>query len=402
VDKRKLTGVIGLTFLSQIIAFTATLLIQHLGSHFSDTYALANQVGMVSFGGFILGVLYNLAIGRAKFNAWMRWATIAGLITVIATVIELFFVAQKQSAGDWGIAGTDLTSIALFGAGGSILCYAGAVGVKRACEGLPSLFSGATILPNFGYLVGILFAICVPAPIAPAIGWLIGCIVTAAIAKLSFRKHEKGPSKKVSDLDKHQLKFHTLGLVLGVISSSFMPLFFSNALLQLAPGTVYWATLFCRIATAAVSLFVNSVLLVKYRWGQNSEQNLDIPLTLGAVVLLANSSALAINFALKPNIAGIIFVGIGFLLSLVASAITIRELNSRRLGKLIFAKTSVEILLTLIALVFLSRKPTFEGYLAAFGVSQAFTMLIGGIGIKRPSLIWVSSALLFSFYFLLF
>lgn len=275
----------------------------------------------------------------------------------------------------------------------------GVIATRLACEGSPRLFAGITVLPNLGMLGGILVAWWLAAsPLVVAVGWMLGSIVLLVLAATLGRATHSRPSQ----VDTRSLTIHTLGLAVGMISSSVMPILYLAAVSQLAAGTVYIVTLFARVGNAAVTLSVNSLLLVSYNWNSR-ERRSQLPSTLlggafSALVLISIGCAVVLG---QPMV-GAVIAGIAWLLSVVAGALTTRAINADARSRTVLAKAMVELPLLAGAAAVLFATPSIVGYFAAFSISQALSMLVGGIALRRRSLLAVGVAALICAWFLLF
>src|SRR4051794_31775601 len=139
-------AVIGLVLASQVLSAISTLVLPVLGLPTADLYAAATQIGLAAFTGIVVGIIYNLAIGRPGFRSWKRWSAAAAAFSVGLSLAQYglltrngFFTVISQRDG--------LLVFAAFGLGGAALSAAGVVGVRRACLGSPRLLAGITVVP---------------------------------------------------------------------------------------------------------------------------------------------------------------------------------------------------------------------------------------------------------------
>jgi len=376
-----------LTLGSQVLSAGSSVLLHFLGLRTADTYSVAAQIGLTGFTGVTVGILYNIAIGRPGFTTWRRWSTVASLVSVTASLVQGAILTGTGFTSSHGVLFV-WTVFIVFGVSGALIAIAATEGVREACEGRPMLFASVTVLPNTGYAVGILAAAVTHELALPAVGWLIGSVALYLVS----RRARPGASEPEVQLRERPeasdaIGSQVSGLVVGVVSSTFMPMLFLAALTQLTVGVVYIATLLARIVNASVALTVNSVLLVRFNWTDQATG-------LGRTTAVAGTSfvvGMLTVVGLKLTGGAAIFTdGVmvaGWLVGVIASAIVTRHLNAGRHGRLVLVKSVVELVVTGSAAAALFLVPSFVGYFACFAVSAALTLVFGGLAFQRRLLV---------------
>jgi len=387
LNANKVKTVVGLSIIVQSLSGLTILIFPLLGPTASDRLAILTQVGMVSFGGVALGLVYNLAIGRPGFSSWAKWSIFTVVVSIVASVIEYVLSSQRLESIKLIDDYSDPWVSIGFGLGGACIGVSGVLGVKRACHKKPFYLSSVTLLPNLGVLVGVLGSVGSKSLLPVCLTWLIGCLVTLLIGLYLEKTSGMFDGSDLESETKNNLWLHALALIIGVVLSSFMPLIFTIALLGLAPGTAYLGALVVRVATAGITLFVNSVLVVKYHWG--SKKNAGLRLEVSCA--LAFSFFALVSLLLISNsyveIFGYCTYVFGWFAGLIASAFLIREMNARKMGAALLVKVTIELMLNCGLVYQLLLSPSLIGYFAAVSVGQAFTILFGGVVFKSKTLI---------------
>jgi hypothetical protein len=386
VNSGKVGTVVFLSLAVQALSGFTLLLFPLLGAAISDRLAVLTQVGMISYGGVALGLVYNLAIGRPGFASWGKWSTFAVVVSLSASLVEHELSSQRLGNPATQNGYSDVLASVVFGLGGACLGVAGVLGVKRACFKKPFYLTSVTLLPNFGLLAGVLLSLGSGSMIVASLFWLLGCVVTLLIGAYLDRFKSLDLQPISNSETKQNLWLHTVALIIGVVLSSFMPLLSTIALLALAPGTAYVGVLVVRIATAGITLFVNSVLVVKYHWG--SRKKFGFHLEIVCALTFAASSILSLILVLVSSaeyMAYFTYV-IGWFAGLVASAFLIREMNASKMGAALLIKVCAELVLTLAIIYQLLAAPSLIGFFATVSIGQAFTILFGGFVFKSKAL----------------
>lgn len=113
----KLGPVVALALLSQALSLAVTLALPLLGANAADTASIGSQIGLTSFTGVVVGIVYNIALGRPGFPYWQRWAVIAGALSFVFAGVQAVSLVQT---GFVARVGADLAigTLGLFSAGG--------------------------------------------------------------------------------------------------------------------------------------------------------------------------------------------------------------------------------------------------------------------------------------------
>ncbi|MGW4928025.1 hypothetical protein ACWEOH_02640 [Agromyces sp. NPDC004153] len=379
----------GLTLLSQVFSAASTLVLPILGLAVADTYAIASQIGLSGFTGIVVGIVYNLAVGRPHFHGWKAWSAVASATPIAFAGLQIAILNATGYFEEHDVF-LAIEVISVLALGGALLSPAAVIGVRRAFLGRPILFASATLIPNIGLCAGAILGSITGMILLPAAGWFV---FAAALMLISIQLPSvEGPSFEAPEA-RDATRVHALGLLLNVLASTALPVLYVSAIAQLPTGSAYLVVLISKIANSAVSLIVNSVLLVRYNWvEQRSSSTRLVTWTTGAFVLLGGASLL-----LGPSV-GFVSIGImvmGWLALLVASAVSIREINAGRLGRLVLLKSVVEVAIAGSMALLLLQNPSVTGYFGAFAVSQAITVIANGVGFRRPLVLGVAVAALF-------
>ncbi|MEH0825336.1 MULTISPECIES: hypothetical protein [unclassified Micromonospora] len=277
--------------------------------------------------------------------------------------------------------------LALLGCGGAVTAATAVNGVRRACLGRPVLFAAIAIAPNFGLLLGTGLHLAFwrnggPSFVnmLPALGW-----ASAAVGLYAFARRLKVPeiSLAPSVAKTDSMGRHIIGLAIGVITSSILPMLYMAAVAQLEPGTVFLTSTIGKIGNSATMLFVNSVLLVRYNWVDTRAPLRALPVALTIAFTALVPVGIGLHSANSNEYVSRVVVIVAWLLMLAVSAITVRELNAQRQGGALLTKAIVDLVLASSAAYLLLRNPTFIGYFGAFAVSQAVTTTIGGFALRQ-------------------
>lgn len=387
---RKYGAVFSLTLTGQILSGISLLIMSSLGNVSADRLSMLLQVGLVPLGGVALGLVYNLAIGRPQFFEWGRWSLFTLFVAGIATLVFAVGHSQQVAPPDGPNESWKIIELFIFGLGGSALGLAGIIGVRFACQAKPNFLAGIMILPSAGLCIGIGASQNDLSIILPGALWFSGSIATLCVGILLLKKSTA--SKVVIAKEEYEYKnreyyLQIFSLVATLVSSAFMPILYSLALLGLASGSIYFALMVSRLATAGINLFVNSYLNVSYFWGspEKKSQLVEFTSSLGFLAL-AFASLFGNFFKMSEQVQTWMFI-LGWFLSLIGSSMLIRELNARRMGKILAIKTGLELLLNLGVLGLLLSYPSLVGFFAAIAASQMFTILFGGVALKSNRLI---------------
>ncbi|MEJ3404890.1 hypothetical protein WDJ51_09100 [Rathayibacter sp. YIM 133350] len=381
-----------LTFASQLLSAGSTLILPTLGLATADLYAAATQMGLASLTGIVVGIVYNLAIGRPNFRGWRLWAGLAALFSIgIATV--LFFLLRGQGLFDRLPINEGAVVIASFGLGGALLSAGGVIAVREACLGRPNLLAGVTVAPNAALFIAVgataLFSSGVRTVwevTIPGLAWALAALVMLIVSFRRMRMHDGAP-ENLSE-SRHPSTLQTVALALGVITSSILPSFYMAAVVGLAVGLPYFLYLSTKLGNSFVSLGVNSILMVKYNWVQEHRLHLRWPVLLAifgtALIALAVIAHVWKGSTLQPL--SYVLVALAWLLLITAGALIIREMNAQRLSRALLTKVVVDLLVSITIAVTLTLHPSVTGYFGAFMGSQGATLAVSGYSLGSRSL----------------
>ncbi len=380
---RRFLSVVGLLAISQALnALSLALIPVLLDPSWADSFALGMQVGTAAYGGVVLGVVYNVAIGRPGFAHWRRAAVLAGVFSLVLGAVTIFAtMALSQRGGSLPVEG--MLVVAIFAVGGAGLAVGGTGGVREACLGNPARLTAVNLFPALALLIGLLLAGFLSlSPMLTAGMWTIVAIGQipwiwrgrreAAAADLGPGAGRAGSSERSSDA---AVGRHSISLAVGVIASTVIPTLYITALTQLPAGSTAVAFVVVRIATSIVGIGVNSLLLVRYNWESGSR---DIR---GVVTALTGSSAVVLAASLTvelwmPGIAALSALIAAWIILLVAAAVSLRETNARRLTTSITVKVIIDVSSSAAGCVLLFAHPSLGSYFGLLVLSQAVTMLV--------------------------
>ena len=390
---RRFGPIVGVTAASQFIAALAILLIPvALAPGTADTFALGMQAGNAGFTGVVIGVIYNLAIGRPGYARWTGSALLAALVSPALALLTLLCVRVFDPVGE-AIASSDVLVLLIFGLGGSGMAFGGTFAVKKACEGEPRLLAITTIAPNLMLLAGLsVTVILAPAsPLVLAAMWATAAWTQAIVIAIVVMR-PKAPAA-VSDTDSPHLARHAVGLGIGVICSTVLPTVYLSALTQLEPGTTAIVFVVARIGTAVVALEVNSFLLRAYSWGSAPRRptvllRWGVGLALGAGLL-----SMVISFAWSGTVAYVPLAAM-WLLLLICAAIALREMNSRALASGLLLKSVIDLAVSVPLAIYYAAFPSISGFFGVYCVSQALTLAVMALLAKERILAVLSLLML--------
>ncbi|WP_139256756.1 hypothetical protein [Herbiconiux ginsengi] len=375
---RRFGPVMGMTMTSQAINAASLLLIPFtLTVAWSDIYSVSIQVGSSALGGVVIGVVYNIAIGRRGFNRWRTAAAAASIFSIgLGIVAGILVYSGGGAVSTLGLQG--LLLLGTFTIGGIGLAVGGCGAVRAACHGNALPLASVNLLPATALLLSLLCVLLFGAPmLLPGICW---ALVALAQAAWFWRGSYEYPTTAEGESARSQLS-HIGALSLGVIASTVLPTFYIAAITQLPGGVTSVVFLITRIATSIVGLGVNSVLLVRYSW--NSPARNVQPLTRPLVALAAAGLVIGLALsAIESEVGTLVCMVISWIAMLVASAVILRETNSRKLVKAIAVKVGVDLSLSSLGAVWLFTNPSVQGYFGVFTLSQAVTTLVCGIYLR--------------------
>ena len=385
-----------------VMAISLILMNSAFGARDSDSYAVGIQVGYASLSTYVLGFVYMIALGRPNYSKWQSSKLTASFASVIAGgagASAIFFSKYGMSQGY-------LAVIVFFTIGGAFLAIDGVSRVRLACEGRPEPLARVTLYPNIGFLVSVLlhlfnwfdFEVWMASAIWASVALLqlvSGIFRRGYELKAASLDHLKSDQIDVSD------KKQVVGLAIGLATTAIFPIFYSSALIGLAPGLASYGLLVMKTLTAVVSVFGNAILLVNVNWVN---------------LISAVSKPIRVAAAL-----GTIFAGLGMFLALIeiesiaqvmlllafcpmaiSSSFLLREVNALRLGRVVLTKTLVDLFLTGLATIQLVSSPTLLAYFGIFLLNQGVTVAIAAGGLREKWMMrlgWTCTAISLIFVF---
>ncbi|WP_251423037.1 hypothetical protein [Pseudarthrobacter sp. NCCP-2145] len=251
-------------------------------------------------------------------------------------------------------------------------------------------------MPNLSILLSLLVAIFLEPGIAlllPVVVWMISCGALAIY--LTTRRKSRDSDELEATLGRSSSeRTHTLFLALSVLASAVVPTLAIAAVTQLPAGSAALIFIVGRIGTSLIGLGVNSVLMVRYNWNATQTTSARmyrvLILTGLAGVLIASALELA-NLSMASSY---FVLSVSWIAMLVSGAIIGREVNAKRLTKVVAAKVIVDVVYALSAVGLLWIHPSVTGYFAVFMVSQAVTVLICSYGLRLRTVPWLSAAMI--------
>lgn len=385
-----------LLLLSQAISAFSLSLLPLLGLRVSDIYAIAVQTGTGPYNGLVLGVVYLLVIGRPSFSDWRLVNFSVILFSICLTAYSTYSALKNPHVG--GISRSEIVGIILlFGAGGLALGLASVSGVRQACLGRPWYLAGVTMLPNLSMsgATGISFLLhsrYSGLSVAPAAAWSCGAALTAAILlsrkiPMVSKTVSEGPSETRANK-----ALHVAGLIIGLVTSTVLPIGFVTAAGKLSSGSATILFLANRIGSAIVGVFVNAVLMVKINWADpgklSTRYSFAFPVLSSTLILLG----LTLHSSLHAATTSYIVIALSWLLITCSTPILLREANVRRLGAVLTIKSIIDLTASTCALVAFQKHPSATGFFGASMISQGITCAVCGSAFKDKKLVIASSA----------
>ncbi|WP_404480179.1 hypothetical protein [Novosphingobium sp. BL-52-GroH] len=380
--------------LSQAVSALSLFMLPLLGLRVSDVYAIAVQTGTGPYNGLVLGVIYLMVIGRPNFD---RWKLVYFAVVAFAIVLTAYSLvsALKRSADHALPMGQTAWIVLLFGGGSIALGIASVRGVRQACLGRPWLLAGVTMGPNLGMALttGALhfgFAGLAFAPVLPAAAWsLVAFVIAVVFVALPLPVNNAAQNKHAPEPARNKF-LHALGLVVGLVTSTILPIGFVTAAGNLSAGSATVLFLANRIGSAIVGVFVNAVLMVRINW-EDTERlygrySFAFPLISNLMVLAA---ALWNHLGGQQTISYAI-VALAWLSLTSSTPIVLREANVRRLGSVIMTKALIDLAVSSLALLYFQRWPSATGYFGAAMISQSITCIVCGWAFHDRRLVGVS------------
>lgn len=348
-----------------------------LSPRWADAFALGLQVGTAALGGVVLGVVYNIALGRPGFDRWKTSGALAAVFSLLlGALVVVIAVTRGSSFVSLGTAA--FIPLVAFSIGGAALAIGGTGGVRSAVHGRAVGLTTINIAPAAFFLASLFFVHALSwEPFVPALIWAAAAIVQIPIF---WRRAPDWTVPEESGEQKGGVSTHGAALVVGVVASTVVPTLLITALSQLPAGSTSIAFLVTRIGTSVIGIGVNSILLVRYNWSSGS-RNIEHMLRL--IVLTASSvTIVALAFAVAQQaLVTLVLVAAGWIISLVGSALVLREVNARRMGKTIAAKVAIDVSVSLIGCLVLFEHPSVLGYLALLVLSQAITATVTSVSL---------------------
>ena len=167
--------VTAVTLVSQLVSAAVLLVLPQLGRSTADIYSLGIQTGYASIGGVVIGVVYNLAVGRPDFRHW-KWSALAAFVFSIALGGITWAVVNETSGGGRYSSLDAVVVLGAFALGGGFLGISGTLAVRLACLGRPVPLVAATVFPAASLLVMVPGTDLLGLPIiVPAVVWCLVC-----------------------------------------------------------------------------------------------------------------------------------------------------------------------------------------------------------------------------------
>lgn len=386
---RRFGPVTAVTLVSQLVSAAVLLVLPQLGRSTADIYSLGIQTGYASIGGVVIGVVYNLAVGRPDFRHW-KWSALAAFMFSVALGGITWAVVNETSGGGRYSSVNAVVVLGAFALGGGFLGISGTLAVRLACLGRPVPLVAATVFPAASLLIMVPGTGLLSLPIVvPAVVWCLVCalgvLVFARLRLPTIDTSDAAPA----DSGRRQLT-HAVALAIGVITSSILPSVYLASLAQLPPGTTSVTFLVSRIGTAAVGLGVNSLLLATVNWRSGVPEVRRLPVVLVSLAFGLGMVFVIVNPLDEGNAVAFVALVLAWLALLIAGALTIRIANARRLVRAISIKVGVDLVLAGSAALYLLGHPAVGSYFAAFMLSQAVTTSVFGFALRRRGLAIVS------------
>jgi hypothetical protein len=374
------------TLASQGISVLNLGLLAFLGLGVADVYAVAIQAGSGSYAGLVIGVVYLLAVGRPNFAYWTHFALASAAFSLLIGLIA--FAVSANLGGD------DTVSIwqrgivfAAFGVGGSFLAAAGVRAVRAACYGRPLYMATVVVAPNLAMIAATSAVLLLArdsdhAIVMPALFWALGS--AAQYGYLYTRKLER-PADIVDKIEPESAlngTVHAIALLLGVITSAILPTFYLAATTQLASGATTLLFLIARVGNALISIGVNSILMVRYNWRNQTHSGGRVSSFLFAVCVVMGTAAFVMHYFAGLNLAATVVYQLAWFAALAAAPLVMREVNARRLSYYVLAKTAVDLTISSVVAYLLTQTPSATGFFAAYAISQCTTGFVCALALK--------------------
>lgn len=388
-----------LTLISQGLSTIGLIFVPFIGGAIADTYSLAIQIGSASYAGIVLGVTYNLAIGRPDYRYWKLSNRAAICFPFVLGVIVAIFLWLSDSfdfrSDPFGVAPILLSYVF----GGAALAGSSTLAVRAACQSRPLTLAGISIVPNAVSAVSFpLVSSLAPDGSAmkfvPAVAWMLASLIVWCwvATKLSLespiptagsqnsqardsRARYASNQKAFADGDRSDSREHALALVAGVVASSIMPTLLLTALTQLPAGQTAIVFLVSKVGGSIIGLGVNTLLLVQYNWNTAiTRSGVGIEYLVTASLLLVVPSFLVDGFVSSGFADAAL--GVSWVLGLIAMAFVLREANARKMARAISVKTALDIAFSIFAAWILFDSPSVSNYFCALLVSQFITLCV--------------------------
>jgi len=380
-----------LLLISQAISAVSLSLLPLLGLKVSDVYAIGVQTGTGPYNGLVLGVVYLLVIGRPNFSRWSVVNASVSLFSLGLTGFSLY--SALYHARPHGLPPSQIIPIiVLFGIGGLALGLASVSGVRQACLGRPWLLAGVTMLPNLAMSV----TTCVSfacfrkytgVAVAPAASWCFAAVLTTVLFATRPLPPVSSLTPKIVEETRRNKILHVTGLVVGLASSTVLPIGFVTAAGKLNAGSATILFLANRIGSAIVGVFVNAVLMVKINWDEptrlSTRYSYIFPIFSAAFVL----ASVGLHYGAASPLVTYVIVALSWLCLTCSTPVILREANVRKLGSVLVTKSIVDVCATSLALFLFQKHPSATGYFGASMISQQITCIVCGSAFKDTRLI---------------
>lgn len=384
---RKFGPVLSATATSQVVSAVSLILLPVILSRtVSDIYSIGVQVGTAGLTGLVLGVVYNLVVGRPAFQHWVQAAILVSVGTPVlaaGTIAYLVFLGTVVWSGDSAGA---LLILALFGLGGAFLSFGATFAVRAALLGRPRGLVMVTALPNLALIAGLI--VCWLAPtvsfLLPAASWAATSAVQSLFAFRAHRRAVRTSLNAAPDGVQSNMRRHLGALLAGALIATVFPSLYLASMTTLEPGIATAVFLVGRLGTAAIGLLVNSVLIVQYSWDAERRSPTRLLRWMLWVSVIAGLSGFTLSSS-ASLLSYLLIVSMLFSL-LVASSISLREMNAQLAVNAVAVKVSIDFAVSSALLMVFVFQPSVSGYFGLFAASQAVTCLVAAVHAGKRSL----------------
>lgn len=381
------------TLLSQTIAAVSILLLPTVFSASqADSYALGIQTGTAGLSSIVIGITYNVAIGRPEFQSWGKAALLATVfgpaLAILTWFLSTVFLHKSIST-----VSSAVPVLVLFGVGGGGLALGATFAVRSACLGSPVPLALTTVGPNLGLLIGMLLWKLIRADVSellPALIWCFVAWVQVPIFIARSRSPREERKREPAEVGSH-VRGHVGVLAVGVVTGAVLPNVYVAAMTQIAAGLAAIVFLVGRIGTSVVGIGVNSILLASYSWRSRPSGSKSILEGIVSVSAISGALGSILRCFGVPDLVAYAFLVAMWLLLLIASALALREINARKEVRTLGVKTLFDVLVSLPLAAFFVANPSISGFFGVYSVSQVITLLAASRSLKSKRLMYAGA-----------